>query len=1313
MINLTNRQENEDSFLSNSHKKCRTLTKIEELSNSYNSKSKILKDLNQSYVDIPEKKYQSKKNLDKKFVSIDNNALSRLNLKKTFYNFKENILSSTNLTKSQNSLSMKSLEKIIQQKIFNISMKIEEEEESTIIKGEQKNNNLKLTNLIKKKIVDKDNLSIFSPKHNKKVQNSPKNYFFENNKEKETISLSKKSTHKLKVIKTLKNNKNKFRILLKKNLIYDSFDSGEEEELEGIIIPPDNSFILFIDLLIIISSLFNMIYTPFYISNIISFYSTTKSCRYIYYFIDLLYIIDLILGFFRAHHNYQFQIIKKNVEIIKHYLFTQFFLDLIQAIPFFSYIFFLQDNNKIRYFEYYDIKSFHLLLILCCNLKYLKFFKVIDIKKNSVFYKIKQSISNNDHHEKIFTFLIYFILCIFGFYFFISIHILIGRSSYPNWIIKFGFQNESLLSLYLISFYYIITTTTTVGYGNIVCASSFRELMFQIILLSVGITVYSWIVSNIGNYVKNESSASIRFDKDEAILEEIRILYPNISYSLYKKIFNHLGVRKIRQRQCDSNILINSLPHSLKTEILLSIHKKTINNFKIFRGNQNSDFTVRILTNFIPLFSKKNAFLIHEGQLINNIIFVKEGSLALEACIDINEPNKSVKKYINKNFGDIFEDAVIVSDYDDSFDASKITGNNYNTIFKKAKSELNSLINDNNNNENETSINESIIIKEVGKWDYGGEVFEEKNNQFINIINISKNESFGEVYMFLCKPSPLSLRVKSKKAELFLLRKYDASDISIRYPNIWAKFFKKSYINMLTIKSLTIQKIKYYWKNLGKQLTKEGKVSEDIFNLSNKSQKSKSNIVRSIIPKICVNGMDIKDNDNNDYNKIIDSDKNSTFKYSKFSENSSVNIDNKDSIKYISFAKDSSHRYNDRKYRSCLNENRINIEDDIKDEKNKRKNLKTYLNKNNIKLSRFKYDYKKDIKNDKEYNNFKNNKSIKKLRLDYLDKLNKKIKKLKISKKYYKDLWKELSYNVHKNSPKKNKFINNSLKIHKNNNINETNEKNEKKSYNSEKIGNINININFNNNNVILDKPEINISNISNHSNSSNSSSSSKSKGFINNDLSITSPINFTLMEKYENLEKLTKGEYSKNSNLRIITQKFMQFYISTFYNTIKKLKIKISEPNLSTICPLKNNNNYGKPSSNSLFSDIKNINTSKKRSSKFSLYKYSSIKTYTNLSEGKILIIYDIYKNNFYLYRNNINKKRFSASECKTNYKIGPQMKLNMNCYKNEFHNKSNYKNDFRNNKNVNKESFFNKIERRNNFLFHNNHKSKKIFDT
>ena len=99
---------------------------------------------------------------------------------------------------------------------------------------------------------------------------------------------------------------------------------------------------------------------------------------------------------------------------------------------------------------------------------------------------------------------------------------------------------------------------TTVGYGDIVCGS-FNEIVFQIILLSAGITAYSFIVSSIGNYVKNESHASMKFDKDEGILEEIRISHPNMPFKLYNKIFQHLALRKMRQQHCDSNILINTL----------------------------------------------------------------------------------------------------------------------------------------------------------------------------------------------------------------------------------------------------------------------------------------------------------------------------------------------------------------------------------------------------------------------------------------------------------------------------------------------------------------------------------------------------------------------------------------------------------------------------------------------------------------------------------------------------------------------------------------------------------------------------------
>jgi len=152
-----------------------------------------------------------------------------------------------------------------------------------------------------------------------------------------------------------------------------------------------------------------------------------------------------------------------------------------------------------------------------------------------------------------------------------------------------------------------MTTMTTVGYGDI-AGVSLSEIIFQIIVLSVGITIYSWVVSNIGNYVKNESYASMQFNKDETILEEIRISYPNMSYKLYKQIYHHLHARKIRQKQNDSNLLINSLPYSLKNTVLLTMYKETINNLKIFKNCQNSDFIVRLLKISFHYFLKRMQF---------------------------------------------------------------------------------------------------------------------------------------------------------------------------------------------------------------------------------------------------------------------------------------------------------------------------------------------------------------------------------------------------------------------------------------------------------------------------------------------------------------------------------------------------------------------------------------------------------------------------------------------------------------------------------------------------------------------------------
>ena len=1227
---------------------------ISKLSENQSSNSKLaLKDNNYSDINSIKSKNVVKNTFSKfKTDQISNYRKNKTKISGNIYKRtkrKSNFSYNRQSFQTEKLFSMKTLEKNIQQKIIDISLRIEKE--SSLLREETHKINASL--FIKKKLGRDSEIeqSSFISKQNLTLSKKDKNQSI-SGKKKFSYDFSPKIGDKdwrefhsflfFSKYKKKKRKKDKFRNLFKKKILYDSFDSEEEEEIENFFISPYNKVILIIDLLVILSTIFNMIFTPYFLSNTKCFCSPKiKYIDFIYIIIDILYIIDLIFGFFRAYHNFQFQLITNNKRIMRHYLITQFFFDLIQAIPFFSYKFFLcrESNNYINCTKF-NMKNTHIILILCCLFKQLKIFKIINIKKNIIYYKITIIVSHNDLTEKLLNIFVCAIICFVGFYLFISIHIFIGNNTYPNWIIKTNSQNDKLIILYVTSLYYLITTLTTVGYGDIVCGS-FGEIIFQIFLLSAGVIIYSFIISTIGNYVKNESHASMKFEKDEAILEEIRISYPNMPFKLYNQIFHHLSSRKIRQQQCDSNILINSLPYSLKNDVLLTIHKQTIKNFKIFKGHQNTDFTLRLLTNFIPVYSRKNAFLIHEGELIENIIFVKEGRLSLEASIDIVEPGKSVMQYLSKNFIDINEDVVIVSSYDTSFRASKFTNMNYNNYVNRVKAELDTVINYKNKANNVSSINESNIGKELGKWDFGGEAFEENNYQFIHIINISKNESYGSVYMFLSKPSPLSLRVKSKKAELLLLRKSDVSKISYRYPKIWAKYFKKSYINMLSIKQIAIHKIKHYWINLGKELFKNCQIKKaktdyanDMKNTPDNNQKDNIGIVINIKEYDNFNNnIDNKGTNMINNNKILKSNRISLDSYKSLKN---VTFKNSDLTKYISFNKDTNiinrksfQNIHNKKYRGSYS---ITSHKNIIDEKRfSKKSLKTYLGSNFIFKNRASFNklasyYPQKVrtsvisknqlstqisKRDRLSSQI-SKRNIQNLRIEYLKKLKRKIKNLKKSKKYYKDLCKKIYL---KEQPI------NEKEIFENDNCCENNilDSFDKKQLNKKKFHSFKVNEKSKN------ITEINISR-----SSKETTSFSTARSFNLDDISISSPIQLTYNSKYKNLNTYSLGEYSKNRNLRKSTQKFIQFYTSNF----PKRK---GEKNFETI-----------------FSSIQSFDTSNienefypscSPNNKSNLFrKKSTVSNPNSISERQYLIIYDFIKNTFDLIheQNQITRNKF-----------------------------------------------------------------------
>ena len=644
---------------------------------------------------------------------------------------------------------------------------------------------------------------------NKNFGGSPKN------KIRPSLKISRHS-QKMTQIKQIANEIN--RKIKRIHNLYDSFgedESDKDKEQGNYGLNPRSIFMDIYDIFLFFSSGFCLVYLPYRLAKTkLVFNSDEHFVFYLIYFSEIIYIIDVIFGFFRWFYNNEFKLISSMRSITLNYLSGNFVIDLIMAIPFYS-ILRLKDTEKYEYNIAFNEKNFLLKILVC--FKAFKIFKIFRIKNNRVTYFFNKKLAKNYFLERLNQILNFVIMIFLMFNLIICCHIYVGELSYPNWIVSYNLQDKSFIEIYLASFYFIIATMTSVGYGDIVCKSSF-ERYFQIIILSIGLVAYSWIISAVGDYVKNKSRAMDNFNRDMTKLEEIRVAYPNMPFKLYTKIQQHIQRMLTQNKKFEYNILVNSLPYYLQNSVLFQIHQNEIEHFRFFKDCDNSDFILKVLTHFIPIFSKKNIVLVGEGEFYENIFFVKEGRLALEAIIDLDDMEMSIEKYLKYRFEEI-EQIEDFSDHEDSKHKGTIKDDDKTDSKPKGRKgrirtrNLIGMISKQFENIDDISVSgDSNIDQEIGKCDFNTETQElyKGNIEYIHILDLLKNEYFGEILMFLNIPNPLSLKVKSKRVDLYILRKKDAFNIRKDYQNIWQRINKKSIHNIKSLKSLTLGVITRY-----------------------------------------------------------------------------------------------------------------------------------------------------------------------------------------------------------------------------------------------------------------------------------------------------------------------------------------------------------------------------------------------------------------------------------------------------------------------------------------------------------------------
>jgi len=798
------------------------------------------------------KNNNSKRKIIKKHISMNNNELKSISLKN------KEIVKENQKTISSNLLNIK-MQPLLHEKEINPEIEIISEESEANLSINQLENNIQmiLNNMklecAKNKKNSKNDLNVkVNQRRNTLMLNGniyPDSIFIQNSCD---SNIQEKKSSKVKRAKSFIYSKKYKKKLFKrmKNKIYKYFydkiktqeileNKSNEENVHKkklkFSLHPNSTFVFIFDIILIFANLFCCFFIP--LKEVKSEYMEIKDTLFniiIEYFIDVIYIADFLISFFRGYYNHEMKIVRYNKKILKHYLGEEFLMDLIEAIPF-NVLSRLENINKNDYFGFTKGKITIKLIIFA---KSFKIFKILKNKKNKALDDLYEYLSKNYYLEKFAEFIIYITICILFLHLFICFHLFFAYQSYPNWLSNTNLINSSFRTKYIASFYFLMTTMTTVGYGDIVCISSI-ERIFHIILLAIGTLLYTFIVSTIGNYLREQSHEQIKLNKDMTILENIRISHPKMPFKLYSKIQNHLLNISNKRKKTGISFLLNGIPDTIKNDLLFRIYSKVINEFSIFKNVNNSRFILQVLTSFIPITLKKEEILLSEGEVVDNVMFVKDGRLSMEINIDINEPYKSIKKFWEENFEGISKKKIKKETNVKKDRPIERRNMNYLTL----KTELNKFLLTNRKTMKDNSFNNSLIKRNGISADLGRLHFERKSSDLnlskefdtIKIFDIRKNEHFGDVHMLLNKPCPFTLKAKSRMVEVLLLRKNDVIDISENFPSIWKKIYDKSYHNLVSLKRVAFTILKRYYSSNFYHKQKNDNFN---FNLENSSSTS-------------------------------------------------------------------------------------------------------------------------------------------------------------------------------------------------------------------------------------------------------------------------------------------------------------------------------------------------------------------------------------------------------------------------------------------------------------------------------------------
>ncbi|XP_055341339.1 uncharacterized protein LOC129590239 isoform X2 [Paramacrobiotus metropolitanus] len=210
-----------------------------------------------------------------------------------------------------------------------------------------------------------------------------------------------------------------------------------------------------------------------------------------------------------------------------------------------------------------------------------------------------------------------------------------GNCDFQNaWTNKVNLENSNPGSRYIVTLYWITTTATTAGYGDIVPTTNLERIFICIVQVA-GKFLFGIIVGDIASTLANLEVSRQNFEsRFQAIKTYLLDQQANSTIiDRVQKYFDYLW--KTDKGVDDINSVLNDAPFCLRAEICFAVHQRDLRELPLFRDA--SDAFLRMISTclhqvqFVP-----GDYVIQQGDLVEEMYFLHRGEVVeVESGVEI------------------------------------------------------------------------------------------------------------------------------------------------------------------------------------------------------------------------------------------------------------------------------------------------------------------------------------------------------------------------------------------------------------------------------------------------------------------------------------------------------------------------------------------------------------------------------------------------------------------------------------------------------------------------------------------------------